>query len=83
MVIYSPSSSFIAIAAIIPLLCFIIFSAYNSSICAIIVGIRVGIRVVVGLKRLGSRLRLRSRLRSRSRLRLRLRLRVVCTFLQP
>ena len=77
MVTYSPSSSFIAIAAIIPLLCFVIFSAHNSSIYAMI----VGIRVVIGLKRLGLRLRLRSRLRSRSRLRLRLRLRVVCMFL--
>ena len=64
MVIYSPSSSFIAVAVIILLLCFMIFSAHNSSIGAMIVGIRVGIRVVVGLKKLG----------------LRLRLRVVCTF---
>ena len=52
MVIYSFSSSFIAIAAIIPLLCFMIFSAYNSSIGAIIIGIRVCIRVVVGLKKI-------------------------------
>ena len=52
MVTYSPSSSFIAVAAIIPLLCFVIFSAHNSSISAIIIGIRVGIRVVVGLKKL-------------------------------
>ena len=49
---YSPSSSFVAIAAIIPLLCFVIFSAYDSSVGAMIVGIRVGIRVVVGLKKL-------------------------------
>ena len=49
---YFPSSSFIAITAIILLLCFIIFLAYNSSIGAIIVGIRVGIRVVIGLKKL-------------------------------
>ena len=49
---YSPSSSFVAIAAIIPLLYFVIFSAYNSSINAIIVGIRVGIRVVINLKKL-------------------------------
>ena len=52
MVIYSPSSSFIAIAIIILLLYFVIFSAYNSSINAIIVGIRVGIRVVINLKKL-------------------------------
>ena len=52
MVIYSPSSSFIAVAVIIPLLCFVIFSAYNSSISTIIVGIRVGIRVVINLKKL-------------------------------
>ena len=42
MVMYSPSSSFITIAVIILSLYFIIFSAYNSSISAIIVGIRVG-----------------------------------------
>ena len=59
MVIYSPSSFFIAVAAIIPSLCFVIFSAYNSSINAIIVGIRVGIRVVINLKKLGLRLRLK------------------------
>ena len=59
MVIYSLSSSFIAVAAIIPSLYFVIFLAYNSSIGAIIVGIRVGIRVVVGLKKLGLRLRLK------------------------
>ena len=52
MVIYSPSFSFIAVAAIIPLLCFIIFLAYNSSISAIIIGIRVGIRVIISLKKL-------------------------------
>ena len=49
---YSPSSSFVAVAAIILSLYFIIFSAYNSSIGAIIIGIRVGIRVVVSLKKL-------------------------------
>ena len=59
MVTYSPNSSFIAITAIIPLLYFIIFSAYNSSINAIIVGIRVSIKVVIGLKKLGLKLRLR------------------------
>ena len=56
---YSPSSSFVAVAAIILSLYFIIFLTYNSSIGAIIVGIRVGIRVVIGLKKLGLRLRLR------------------------
>ena len=55
---YSPSFSFVAIAAIILLLCFVIFSAYNSSINAIIVGIRVSIKVVIGLKKLGLKLRL-------------------------
>ena len=45
---YSLSSFFVAIAAIILLLYFMIFLAYDSSISAIIVGIRVGIRVVVG-----------------------------------
>ena len=49
---YSPSSSFVAIAAIILLLCFVIFSAYDNSVGAIIVGIRVGIRVVISLKKL-------------------------------
>ena len=39
---YSPSFSFVAIAAIIPLLYFVIFLAYNSSISTIIVGMRVG-----------------------------------------
>ena len=52
MVIYSFSSFFIAVAAIIPLLYFVIFSAYNSSISTIIVGIRVGIRVIISLKKL-------------------------------
>ena len=59
MVIYSPSSSFVAVAAIIPLLYFVIFLAYDSSISAMIVDIRVGIRVVIGLKKLGLKLRLR------------------------
>ena len=59
MVIYSPSSFFIAVAAIIPLLCFVIFSAYNSSISTIIIGIRVDIRVVIGLKKLGLKLKLK------------------------
>ena len=59
MVIYSPSSSFIAVAAIILLLCFVIFSAYNSSINAIIVDIRVAIKVVINLKKLGLRLKLK------------------------
>ena len=45
---YSPNSSFVAVTAIIPLLCFVIFSAYDSSIGAII----VGIRVVISLKKL-------------------------------
>ena len=54
-----------AVAVIILLLYFIIFLAYNSSISAIIVGIRVGIRVIAGLKKLG----------------LKLKLRVICTFL--
>ena len=49
---YSPSSFFIAITAIILLLYFIIFSAYNSFISTIIIGIRVGIRVVISLKKL-------------------------------
>ena len=52
MVIYSPGFSFIAIAAIIPSLCFVIFLAHNSSINTIIIGIRVGIRVVISLKKL-------------------------------
>ena len=59
MVIYSPSFFFIAIAAIIPLLYFIIFLAHNSSINTIIIGIRVGIKVVISLKKLGLKLRLR------------------------
>ena len=59
MVTYSLSSSFVVIAAIILLLYFIIFLAHNSSISAIIVGIRVNIRVIVGLKKLGLKLRLR------------------------
>ena len=59
MAIYSLSSFFIAIAAIILSLYFIIFLAYNSSIGTIIVGIRVGIKVVVGLKKLKLKLRLK------------------------
>ena len=59
IVIYSPSSFFIAITAIIPLLYFVIFLVYNSSISAIIVGIRVNIRVVIGLKKLGLKLKLK------------------------
>ena len=39
---YSPNSSFVAVAAIILLLCFVIFLAYDSSISAIIIGMRVG-----------------------------------------
>ena len=55
MVIYSPSFFFVAVAAIILLLYFMIFLAHNNFISTII----VGIRVVVGLKKLGLRLRLR------------------------
>ena len=57
---YSPSSFFIAVAAIIPLLCFMIFLVYNSFIGTIIIGIRVGIRVIISLKKLGLKLRLRT-----------------------
>ena len=64
MVIYFPSFFFIAVAVIILLLYFIIFLVYNSSISAIIVGIRVGIKVIISLEKLG----------------LKLKLRVVCTF---
>ena len=48
-----------AIAAIILLLYFVIFLTHNSSIGAIIVGIRVGIRVVISIEKLGLRLKLK------------------------
>ena len=52
MVIYSFNISFIAITAIILLLYFVIFLAYDSFISAIIVDIRVGIKVIISLKKL-------------------------------
>ena len=56
---YFPSFSFIAITAIIPLLYFMIFSAHNSFINAIIIGIKVDIRVIINLKKLGLKLKLK------------------------
>ena len=53
-----------ALSILIPYLYLLAITAYSFSVSAIVVGIRVGIRVVVGLKKLGSGLRLRSRLRS-------------------
>ena len=58
-----------ALSVLIPYLYLLAIAAHSFSISAMVVGMRVGIRVVISLKKLG----LRSKLKLRLRLRLRLR----------
>ena len=73
-----------ALSVSIPYLYLLAIAANSFSVSAMVVSMRVGMRVVVGLKKSGLESRLRLRLRSRLRLRLRLRSRsrsrVVYTF---
>ena len=55
----SISSSFNALSALIPYPYLLAIAAYSSFISAIVVSIRVGIRVIISLKKLGSKFEVR------------------------
>ena len=57
--INSTSLSFNALFALILYLYLLAIAAYSSSVGAIVVGVRIGMRVVISLKELGLRFRVR------------------------